>query len=972
MTAVRLVPDDLVLGRRITGNVPEFDQIRQRREVEEILHRLERQPGVILADEVGMGKTFVALAIATSIALRNPVGPVIVMAPATLVPKWQQDMKTFCQLYMDSRRPVEVGEAPRAELVAGDALRFAAVKDSAAFLRLLDDPRPTRAHLIFVSHGAMSRQRMDKWVNLCLVAEALRRHARGGNHALIQVKKVIHRFLAQLLWMTGKESRHDLGEDLWQRLLRSSPADWREIYNAGIRKDDRKLPDDPVPKAVLRSLDEIDLKELAEALKHMPVRARGGAERVAERVAAIREELRKVDRRLWGEVLAKSRWRSPLLVMDEAHHLKNSDTQLAKQLQSAESADDLRTGDGAMAQSFDRMLFLTATPFQLGHKELVHVLERFGDARWDTAAFGDRSSFKESLVSLNRALDESQYTSIALQRAWSRMRPEDLPATPAVLDEWWRGIQSSDADALTVHQRAFRDAYDAALQKRREANKRIRPLVVRHNKGELWPGSLIRRRHRVEGGAIGEQGGLAGTGIDVPAEQLLPFFLAARAAVNPHKDLLGDALCSSYEAFRHTREHRQHPADVDGLHAPHEAERKQRQEELDSLLNDRWYLAEFDSALAKTSTAIHPKIAATVQRSVDLWEQGEKVVVFAFYRHTCRALRRHISNEIERRLLAKARERLGMPASTHDRKAVDERLDQIQDRFFDDTGSPGQLAMDSALASIVNRHAALIDSMPSAAETRAILITVMRRFLRVHTTLVRCFPFDKEGLLEPEDLVKHFLDHADASGMSWRQKFDDFIDFVLSRCSAEERTQYLTELLRISTGAHKAGEDDAGDPAGHDDGDGTTLANVALCSGETRMEVRVRRMRTFNTPFFPDVLVCSEVMAEGVDLQRFCRHMIHHDLAWNPSTIEQRTGRIDRIGCKATNRHPITSYLPYIGGAADERQFRVMRDREQWFQVVMGQEAVANLITAETVESTFPLPKSLVESLAFDLSVSGT
>ena len=86
MTAAQLVPDSLVLGRRITGNVPEFDQIRQRQEVEEILRRLERQPGVILADEVGMGKTFVALAIATSIALRNPVGPVIVMAPTTLVP----------------------------------------------------------------------------------------------------------------------------------------------------------------------------------------------------------------------------------------------------------------------------------------------------------------------------------------------------------------------------------------------------------------------------------------------------------------------------------------------------------------------------------------------------------------------------------------------------------------------------------------------------------------------------------------------------------------------------------------------------------------------------------------------------------------------------------------------------------------------------------------------------------------------
>ena len=69
-------------------------------------------------------------------------------------------------------------------------------------------------------------------------------------------------------------------------------------------------------------------------------------------------------------------------------------------------------------------------------------------------------------------------------------------------------------------------------------------------------------------------------------------------------------------------------------------------------------------------------------------------------------------------------------------------------------------------------------------------------------------------------------------------------------------------------------------------------------------------MRAFNTPFFPDILVCSEVMGEGVDLQRFCRHVIHHDLAWNPSTIEQRTGRIDRLGCKAEGRHPIPFTCP--------------------------------------------------------------
>ncbi len=43
------------------------------------------------------------------------------------------------------------------------------------------------------------------------------------------------------------------------------------------------------------------------------------------------------------------------------------------------------------------------------------------------------------------------------------------------------------------------------------------------------------------------------------------------------------------------------------------------------------------------------------------------------------------------------------------------------------------------------------------------------------------------------------------------------------------------------------------------------------------------------------VLVCTDVAAEGVDLQ-FCRLVVNYDLPWNPMRIEQRIGRIDRIG----------------------------------------------------------------------------
>ncbi len=52
-----------------------------------------------------------------------------------------------------------------------------------------------------------------------------------------------------------------------------------------------------------------------------------------------------------------------------------------RQLRLPDLEKDLRTGDGDMAKAFDRMLFLTATPLQLGHHELVRVLERFEDVR---------------------------------------------------------------------------------------------------------------------------------------------------------------------------------------------------------------------------------------------------------------------------------------------------------------------------------------------------------------------------------------------------------------------------------------------------------------------------------------------------------------------------------------------------------------------------------------------------------------
>ena len=365
------IPPDLVLGTRLNDRVPAADQERQRGEVNAILTRLRRQPGVILADEVGMGKTFVALAIAYSVATRSPRGPVIVMVPANLIDKWEQDLATFCELYLDNRHPVCCHGARRKDLIAPESVRYGTARHSVELMRLLDDPPRRRCHLILLAQGAMSRSQTDKWVRLALISEALRRPGRGRPERLLKVRGQIHRFLAQLLRAGGVQLAHDWGDDLWKSLLKTETSAWKNIYNGAVNDERKRLDDDPVPKPVARALRRIDLSPFAKALERMPLRARGGPERVSERINIVRRALRAVEEELWKDLLSQARWRSPLLVVDEAHHLKNPKAALAGLLQSPESDRDLRTGAGAMAEAFDRMLFLTATPFQLGHHELI-------------------------------------------------------------------------------------------------------------------------------------------------------------------------------------------------------------------------------------------------------------------------------------------------------------------------------------------------------------------------------------------------------------------------------------------------------------------------------------------------------------------------------------------------------------------------------------------------------------------------
>jgi hypothetical protein len=89
--------------------------------------------------------------------------------------------------------------------------------------------------------------------------------------------------------------------------------------------------------------------------------------------------------------------------------------------------------------------------------------------------------------------------------------------------------------------------------------------------------------------------------------------------------------------------------------------------------------------------------------------------------------------------------------------------------------------------------------------------------------------------------------------------------------------------------------------------------------------------------------------------------------------LEQRTGRIDRIGAKCERSgQPVHVYLPYIAETQDEKMYRVVSDRERWFSFVMGEKFQTDARTTESLAARVPFPGEAAEGLAFALHVAGS
>jgi superfamily II DNA or RNA helicase len=80
------------------------------------------------------------------------------------------------------------------------------------------------------------------------------------------------------------------------------------------------------------------------------------------------------------------------------------------------------------------------------------------------------------------------------------------------------------------------------------------------------------------------------------------------------------------------------------------------------------------------------------------------------------------------------------------------------------------------------------------------------------------------------------------------------------------------------------------------------------------------------------LLLCSESGGEGRNLQ-FCNTLINFDIPWNPMAIEQRIGRIDRIG----QTREVFVFNLVTAGTIEDEVLRILDEKINMFELVVGE-----------------------------------
>jgi SNF2 family DNA or RNA helicase len=181
---------------------------------------------------------------------------------------------------------------------------------------------------------------------------------------------------------------------------------------------------------------------------------------------------------------------------------------------------------------------------------------------------------------------------------------------------------------------------------------------------------------------------------------------------------------------------------------------------------------------------------------------------------------------------------------------------------------------------------------------------------------------DEEDYIEIRQEAKKFLDHIIEKGNKIGlddSKFLKFIEILKDLKSQSIQQLIVFSFFKFTLNYLETKLKDLG-------------YKVGKIHGDIPIEERYAKIRQFKNGDF-DILLSSEVGSEGLDMQ-FCNVIVNYDLPWNPMRVEQRIGRIDRIGQKFDKLH---IFNLCIQGSIEDRIFNRLYEKLNIFESTLGE-----------------------------------
>lgn len=200
-----------------------------------------------------------------------------------------------------------------------------------------------------------------------------------------------------------------------------------------------------------------------------------------------------------------------------------------------------------------------------------------------------------------------------------------------------------------------------------------------------------------------------------------------------------------------------------------------------------------------------------------------------------------------------------------------------------------------------------------------------------------------KDLLTGDDIVPEALEQVDNTD---RRKFRDFIK-TLNEIKATDNDEKVRQALEIVKFSLSSGmnpivfcqyiqtADYVGKYISEHLVKDRKYKKVAVAVVTSRLADEERKMK-IDELIRNDthVLVCTDCLSEGVNLQQGFEAVIHYDLPWNPNRLEQRNGRIDRFG--QTSPTVLISTLHSKNNPVDDIVLNVLYKKQEEIRKKLG------------------------------------